>query len=85
MNPTYYESISVTWAIILLFLVTSDEINFLSILPKSRRHLVWVEPWLQRRSTRCVYQNLISELKLQKRCDYRKYFSMNIETHFLIS
>ena len=79
MNPTYYESISVTWAIILLFLVTSDEINFLSILPKSRRQLVWVEPWLQRRSTRCVYQNLISELNLQKRYDYRKCFSMNIE------
>ena len=71
--------------IILLLLVTSGVTNLLSILLNSRLQLVWFKTWLQRRSTKNVYHNIISELKLQDRYDYRKSFRMNSETHFLIS
>ena len=66
--------------IILLLLVVSGIKNLFSILPKSRRCLLWVKPWLQRRSAKSVYHNIISELKLQDRYDYRKYFRMNSQT-----
>ena len=66
--------------IILSLLVASGVKNLLSIHPKSRRRLVWVKPWLQCRATKSVYHNIISELKLQDRYDYRKYFRMNSET-----
>ena len=66
--------------IILLLLVASGIKNLFSILPKSRRRLLWVKPWLQRRSAKSVYHNIISELKLQDRYDYRKYFRMNSQT-----
>ena len=58
--------------IILLLLVASGIKNLLSVLPKSRRRLVWVKPWLQRTSTKSVYHNIISGLKLQDHYDYRK-------------
>ena len=66
--------------IILLLLVASGVKNLLSILPKSRPRLVLVKPWLQRRSTKSMYHNIILELKLQDRYDYRKYFRMKSET-----
>ena len=59
----------------LLLLVTFNVKSLLSILSKSRG---------QCRSTKSVYHNIISELKLQDRYDYQKYFSMNSETNFLI-
>ena len=65
--------------IILLLLVASGVKNLLSILPKSRRRLLLVKPWLQRRSTKSIYHNIILELKLD-RYDYRKYFRMKSET-----
>ena len=65
--------------IILLLLVASGVKNLLSILPKSRRRLLLVKPWLQRRSTKSIYHHIILELKLD-RYDYRKYFRMKSET-----
>ena len=50
--------------IILLLLVTSGEANIFSTLPKSRRQIAWVKPWLQCRSTKSVYHKIISKLKL---------------------
>ena len=35
---------------------------------------MWVKPWLQRRSTKSVYHNIISEQELQDRYDYQEYF-----------
>ena len=40
--------------IMLPLLVASGKINFLSILSKSRRRLVWIKPWLKRISTKSV-------------------------------
>ena len=64
------------------FLVTSAIADSLSILPKSRWQLVWVKPWLQSRSTKSVYHNIISELKLLDCSDYRKCFLMDNEIDF---
>ena len=64
------------------FLVTSAIADSLSILPKSRWQLVWVKPWLQSRSTKSVYHNIISELKLLDCSDYRKCFLMDSEIDF---
>ena len=66
----------------LLLLVAPGITNVLSILPKPTWQLVWVKPGLKRRSTKSVYQNIISKLKLQDRYDYRKYFRINSENHF---
>ena len=66
--------------IILLLVVAAGVKDLLSIPPKSRRRLVWVKPQLQWRSTKSVYHNTISELKLRDCYDYRKYFRMNSET-----
>ena len=49
--------------IILLLLVLSSVTNLFSTLPRSRRQLVLVKPWLQCRSAKTVYHNIISELK----------------------
>ena len=68
--------------ITLLLLVAPGITNVLSILPKPTWQLVWVKPGLKRRSTKSVYQNIISKLKLQDRYDYRKYFRINSENHF---
>ena len=38
----------------------------------------WVKPWLQHRSAKSAYHSIISELKLQERHNYWKYFSMNM-------
>ena len=68
--------------IILLLIVAPSVTGLLSILPKSKRQLVWVKPWLQGRSTKTAYHNIISELKLQDHYDYRKHFCMTNEIHF---
>ena len=57
----------------------------LRVLPKSRRQLVLIEHLLKCRSTKCLYETIIFEFKLQDRYDKWKYFCMNGETHFLIS
>ena len=45
--------------IILLLPVMSGVKIFLSILPRSKWQLVWVKPWLQHRSIKSVYLNII--------------------------
>ena len=63
--------------IMLPLLVASGKINFLSILSKSRRRLVWVKPWLKRIQQKVFRHNNISKLQLQDHYDYQKYFRMN--------
>ena len=56
--------------ITLFLLLASGITNLLSILPKLSFQLERVKHWLQRRSTKSVYYNIISELKLQDHYDY---------------
>ena len=45
---------------IILFLLVPDVTNLLNIPPKSRQQLVWIRPWLQRRSLKkCLSQYYI--------------------------
>ena len=44
--------------IILLLIVAPSVTGLLSILPKSKRQLVWVKPWLQGRSTKLLTTTL---------------------------
>ena len=50
---------------ILLPPIASGTNCVLSILPKSRQILLWVKPWLQCKSIKSVYRDIILELKLQ--------------------
>ena len=73
--------------ITLFLLLASGITNLLSILPKLSCQLERVKHWLQCRSTKSVYCNIISELKLQDHYDYWKYFLMNSKnskTHFVL-
>ena len=56
--------------ITLFLLLASGITNLLSILPKLSCQLERVKHWLQRRSTKSVYYNIMSELKLQDHYDY---------------
>ena len=45
-----------------------------------RTGTVWVKPWLQQREQRGLYSNLVKELQMADRGDYRRFVRMNIET-----
>ena len=59
---------------------TTKIIHLIDVLPKSRRRRIWVKDWLLRRSRKSVYYNIVSELRLTDRYEYRKYLRMNTET-----
>ena len=46
---------------------------------KRRRRNTWVKPWIQRRDEKGLYNNLIQEMKMEDRYDYKKYFRMTPE------
>ena len=68
--------------IISLLLVESCITKLLNILPTSRRSLVWVIPLGKHISSEPVSCYIISELKLQDRFDYRRYFRMTGESFY---
>ena len=57
--------------ITLLLFVASGMTNVQIILPISRGQIVWIKPWLQRKSAKNVYHKIVLEVKLTNRCDYR--------------
>ena len=42
-----------------------------------RKRKVWVKSWLRRRDEKGAYNDIIQELRLEDRYDYRKYMRMN--------
>ena len=63
-------SFSLNQFFILVAISTQVSLSLFSILPKSRRQLLWVKSGLQRKSTKSVYHNILSELKLRDCYDY---------------
>lgn len=68
--------------LLLLAACCNNVVNILRLMSKkkSRKRILWVKPWLKRRAERSVYHNIVSELRIQDRYDFRKYFRMNAET-----
>ena len=57
--------------ITLLLFEASGMTNAQIILPISRGQIVWIKPWLHRKSAKNVYHKIVLEVKLTNRCDYR--------------
>ena len=42
-----------------------------------KKRVVWVKPWLQRRSTHGIFATLVEELRREDLSDYTNYFRMS--------
>ena len=49
-----------------------------------RKRRIWVKPWLLNRQKSGIYHNLVNELVLADRGDYRRFMRMNTETFEVI-
>ncbi len=47
---------------------------------KRKKRVYWVKPWLTERDNKSLYTNLVKELILADRGDYRRFMRMNTET-----
>ena len=43
---------------------------------KGRKHSIWFKPWLTRRATRGIYNNLVRERQLEDEEEYKKLLRM---------